>query len=994
MSDSLDEINAFLETGEVPASLTPSAGRSKPSEPLAEMRPEHRALLLNSAVTEAVIGSSGIQSTTTGIRFPWSDGVGATVWQTRPDKPVADADGKLIKYVFPKGAHVPLNRLRDGETYERLILAEGTKQQYAVLSHAPADFGVYGMSGCWGWANSDLSFAENRDVFVLLDGDIESNVKVYEAAAKLSVALKREGAKTVRFVLTSARGTDGVDDVLASYAEDKRARSLKRWLTQASEKLPKRPKGKRKEDGDGPDPALRFFYQSDTPLRFDPKKALDELLPQYPAALTAENTVALYSGGRYRVTSLAFTAMAVQEFGSMFTPSIASNLESFFKGHLEGRDIRLPEHSTYRLLNCTNGMVDLTTGKLLPHDPKYLSTVQIPVAWNPEAKAPVYEAWLRACCDDQVDDLEETASTMLDPTRPPSKAMFLFGPSRSGKSTFLRILKAMAGAENISAVTLHNLADDKFAAANVYGKMLNVAADLSSKHVEDLSMFKMILGEDVVNANRKYGAQFTFTNQALFAFSANELPTVSESSNAYTERMKPFAFPHSFAGREDLTLWDKLEAELPGILVRWVKAYQRWIARGRYLPTDAAVRARFEQASDRVVQFVAERCKIVKAVHGQTMAAGDCTGRRALAQAFNLWADRNGGHKMGERKIFDRLRGIEGVVEVRDSKRGHAFNIVVKGDDDADNDDLWGPEDNGLDGDDGGDPWGAPRDPEPTPAIDVTPVTDDVTPEAQTVTDDVTPVTESSDLRDALEETVTQTVTDAPHVAAGVDPMAAITGGGFHMAKMPEETVTQDVTQVSPVTPETETPETEMPEESPRFPEGLAEKLAGQVVGFDIETRSKEELYQGGFEGPYGRLGGVITEDGEIFQTADMAELIEVLYGAAKHYSHNGLAFDLPALALHHGGDIDRLNANAVDTRVLAVLDEPPLSRGGTKPEAYDLDAVAKKFGHEGKTDDVKKLAAQYGGFHLIPLDVLAPYLDGDLIALKFVYDELVRRMS
>jgi putative DNA primase/helicase len=83
---------------------------------------------------------------------------------------------------------------------------------------------------------------------------------------------------------------------------------------------------------------------------------------------------------------------------------------------------------------------------------------------------------------------------MLDPTITPTKAVFLFGAARSGKSTYLRLLQEIAGPENYSAVTLHQLSDDRFAAANLYGKMLNVAADLPASHVEDLSTFKMMTG--------------------------------------------------------------------------------------------------------------------------------------------------------------------------------------------------------------------------------------------------------------------------------------------------------------------------------------------------------------------------------------------------------------------------------------------------------------------------------------------------------------------
>jgi len=201
-------------------------------------------MLLDSAISSDVLDASGIRSTPQGIEFPWTDGTSATVWQKRPDAPRMDKDGRPVKYEFPKGAEVPFNRLRDGGAYNRLIVAEGTKQQYAVLSHAPTDMAVYGMSGCWGSKHADLSVAEGREVFLLLDADMESNLDVWVAAEQLTKQLKGHGAKSVRYVATTGTGKEGVDDVLSKLPEDKRAHMLKLWLSQADTKLPKRPKAK------------------------------------------------------------------------------------------------------------------------------------------------------------------------------------------------------------------------------------------------------------------------------------------------------------------------------------------------------------------------------------------------------------------------------------------------------------------------------------------------------------------------------------------------------------------------------------------------------------------------------------------------------------------------------------------------------------------------------------------------------------------------------
>lgn len=651
---------------------------------------KHNDMLLGSAITQEVIDASGIHSTKTGINFPWNDGVGATVWQHRPDKPLLDDKGDPIKYVFPKGAKVPFNRLRDGETYTRLIIAEGTKQSQAVLSHAPADFAVYGMSGCWGYKHADLTVVNGREVFLLLDSDFTENPDVYAAAEQLTKQMKRHGAKAVQFVSTTGTGKQGVDDVLAGFSESKRAHMLKLWLSQATDKLGKRPKAKAPTEE-----ATKYFRTRPKPLELQPADAADDLLGVCPAALTREGSIALYSGGVYQVDENAVLSKIVEMFGNFYRPSIKNTVTDVLTGRLAARGASLPERASAPLLNCTNVMVDLRTGAMRPHSPDYMSSIQVGVSYDPEAEAPGYLAWLReglrqnhhtdSDVDRLVADIEEVAGTMLDPTRTPSKALFLFGPSRSGKSTFLRLLKAIAGAANTSAVTLHDLDQDRFAAANLYSRMLNVAADLSSKHVEDLSLFKMLAGEDVINANRKYGQQFEFTNQALIAFSANELPTVSEASRAYAERMKPFEFPNSFAGREDKALEGRLLAELPGILTRWVKAYGRFLERGGYSHTDTLTQSAFEAKSDRVVQFFQDMCTVTPAKYGQKLDDTLCTGRRDVSIAFNAWSERNGGSKMGERAFFQRLSNVPDVVEVKAGvKQRRGFNVIVaKADDDS-----------------------------------------------------------------------------------------------------------------------------------------------------------------------------------------------------------------------------------------------------------------------------------------------------------------------
>lgn len=645
----------------------------------------HEEYLSAAAITGEIIEKAGVVTLSTdhpapeglpeywgrlgpGILFPWHGPEGSPVlWQFRPDTP--PEEGK--KYLFPKGCELRFSRLAEPGEAMPVILAEGTKQHLAVASHAPEGWGVYGIAGCWGWTKEDLSFLRDRQVYVIFDADMSGNRDVHDAAERLKEALETAGAASCQFARVPGGAREGIDDVLARIAPDQRRDVLARILGKAESKLGRKPARK-----------VNHPFFSDEGLKAE--ELSRAIFAKYPSALTTENSVAIYEDGVYRISPLAYSGAVGEFLGDLFRPAHRQTAEEFTKGVLYRTGRVLPERMAEPVLNVANGMLDLLTGTLKPHDPAYLSYRQVPVEWDPEAQCPVYEEWLAAVAGDQGPALEEAVSMMLDPSRTPTKAVFLFGPSRSGKSTFLRLMCAIAGRENTSAVTLHELSEDQFATANLYGKILNCAADLSASDVSDLSRFKMMTGEDASHANRKYGQQFTFTNQALFAFSANELPVVSEGSRAYLERIRPFKFASSFAGSENPALEEAMARELPGILARWVRAWQGYRERGDYLPMDVTVRHEFEVGSDRVRQWLSEMCTVVSVVQdqgaetrairpGMKVPPGCLTPKRDLSRSFAEWAKINNGPAIGERKFIARLASIAGVFEVRsaaDSQRG------------------------------------------------------------------------------------------------------------------------------------------------------------------------------------------------------------------------------------------------------------------------------------------------------------------------------------
>jgi DNA polymerase-1 len=162
-------------------------------------------------------------------------------------------------------------------------------------------------------------------------------------------------------------------------------------------------------------------------------------------------------------------------------------------------------------------------------------------------------------------------------------------------------------------------------------------------------------------------------------------------------------------------------------------------------------------------------------------------------------------------------------------------------------------------------------------------------------------------------------------------------------------------------------------------PDSLATVLDSVV--FDIETADKDELFSRAMG--FVRLCG-FTENGESVVTDDPAVLLAALNDADEVIGHNVMAFDLLALARHHGADWEALAAKARDTLLLARLADPPRARDTAGVhDRYDLDATAEKFGVPGKSGSLRALKKKYGGYDLIPVDdpEYVTYLHADVRA-------------
>lgn len=626
-------------------------------------------------------------------------------YQYRPDNP-----GEHGKYQFEKDCAPSYGVVSAGSENGTVYLVEGFKKALAASSTLglDTDTAVIALPGCSAWSTGEWSpdpaltgFVEGRNVIVFLDADAASNPDVYRGGERLHAALDG-AAESIRFAQVPGGGKNGLDDFLTVLDAEKRPGALERLVRKAilGKPAPKRPTEKKKKNAEGGSEDDGWMFTESGKLR--PDTIARHILVEFPVAATTSHELAVYDNGVYTRHPAAVKALVGGLLKDQYNTGNLTNITGRLEGLCFEEHRVLPDRASEPLLNCKNGMLDLRTLELRPHDPKYLSARQIPIAWDPDATCPTYDTWLEDRVGKaQMPVVNEAISQFLDPSRTPSKALFLFGPSRSGKSTVLRLAKALVGGEEaVSALTLQQLADDHFAAAELFGKPVNVCPDLPRNHVSDVSVFKRVTGDDPITANRKYGAMFTFRSNSLFLMSANTIPTVAgDDISAYLNRVVPVVFPKTYAGREDSSIEDEMMKELPGIFVTWVLARRAHMARTQWTPPHPAVWERFSGSVDRVAQFLNTCCAVggnpfpynpIATPGVSSVPRGRAVwfpGQRAtLTQLHSAFLDWSlGGADMSFETFKERVLTAPGVRnKVRDAARsgGRTTNVVIRARDD------------------------------------------------------------------------------------------------------------------------------------------------------------------------------------------------------------------------------------------------------------------------------------------------------------------------
>jgi putative DNA primase/helicase len=265
------------------------------------------------------------------------------------------------------------------------------------------------------------------------------------------------------------------------------------------------------------------------------------------------------------------------------------------------------------LLNCKNGTVDLRTSTLRPHDRGDFITHRLDYAFDPEATAPRWMAFLDEVFPGQpetVEWLQRVAGYAATGEVIEHCLVLCVGKGRNGKSVFwnaiANVLGSLVGHVGFATFEKKGPGSSTADLASLRGKRLAIVQEGEASTTLAESTIKRSTGGDEIACRNLYRSQMSFLPEFLISMSTNSAPRIRGADEGIWSRIRKVDFCRYFTEDErDPWLNQTLAGEAEGIL-RWIVDGARlWYEQGLSDPT--AIKAAtldYRSTSDELAGFV------------------------------------------------------------------------------------------------------------------------------------------------------------------------------------------------------------------------------------------------------------------------------------------------------------------------------------------------------------------------------------------------------
>jgi P4 family phage/plasmid primase-like protien len=279
-----------------------------------------------------------------------------------------------------------------------------------------------------------------------------------------------------------------------------------------------------------------------------------------------------------------------------FDPPAKENMRCEFLSRVLVSNLKTAEwfeETTARKMAFKNGVLDFDTKEFMPHDPQRGFRHVLPYDYDPTAQAPIFRQFMKNVTADRQELekilLEFAGYSFSNDSCWAGKCLIMTGEGRNGKSTWMKVLEALAGGKD--KVASLNLADVKSEVmrSQLDGRLFNLAEETPVYAAIENSAFKNLVTGGTTIVKQLYKQPYNIKNRCKFMFACNELPKSRDATNAYLRRLLIVPFEVKFEGKsDDKQLDKKLLGELPGIFNLVLEGYHRLKAQQEFTASSVA----------------------------------------------------------------------------------------------------------------------------------------------------------------------------------------------------------------------------------------------------------------------------------------------------------------------------------------------------------------------------------------------------------------------
>lgn len=342
------------------------------------------------------------------------------------------------------------------------------------------------------------------------------------------------------------------------------------------------------------------------------------------------------------------------------------------------------------LLNVGNGVVDLDTGELLPHDPALRLTRLTPVDYDPAAEHPDWTAAGAAVPPEVLDCLQVRLGQATSGHMTPDDVLLVLqGGGQNAKSTLTGAVQAALGEHAVlvsDRVLLASPDAHPTELMELRGARFALIEETPEARRLSVARLKKTVGTPLITARHIRQDSVTFPATHTLVLTSNYRPQIEETDHGTWRRLALVVFPFTFRAPGEPIRSDNDRPGDPGLrsrllggaaqqraVLRWlVDGARRWYAADRVLPplparvaTDTLA---WRTEADHVLGYITERLVLTPDSHVMSTD---------LLSDFNGWVESRGLRPWGDQTLSERFgsHGHVGSAGVQKRRMSNATGL-------------------------------------------------------------------------------------------------------------------------------------------------------------------------------------------------------------------------------------------------------------------------------------------------------------------------------